>query len=122
MLGQSGLMKKLWRIKDHMFCRSIPVILTTAQLLEVQHAPQNVSVEQGLIEAKDLKLTPLDFAPINYRAADDLSLNSIAEVFSGPDITSDLISRQTRTVFVVQSKSIVKFLAWAGHHLVEHLP
>ena len=119
MLGHSGLMKKLFAMDSHFFARSIPVVLTTAQLFEAKFDVQKVSLREGFIKSSDLELKPLDFAPVHYHAADDLSLAPLTAVFSRPDITSDLTQWQTRTIFVVQASCVVDFLGWAGQHLTE---
>jgi hypothetical protein len=137
--GQTGLMTKLWGFDSGSFIRSIPVVVTTAEIYEARFDHNKIEVQSGQIKASDLELEPLDFCGVHYRPDDDLALKTETpptgvdamgsdstrftlnqtEVSGNrrSDIHGDLTRFQMRTVFVVQAASINKFLEWADAHL-----
>jgi hypothetical protein len=123
MKGQSGLMAKFESSNVTGFARSIPLVVTTAELVEAKFDPMKVSIETGTIAAGDLELVPMPYCAVNYRADDSLALPMLAppgrsEGFNDL-IISDIINAQIRTVFVVRATVINKFLNWASSNLLE---
>jgi len=110
--GQSGFMAKFSEFQNTMKAKAIPVVITTAQLFEAKIDARNVDLANGTIKASDLELEHLDFCAVNYRADDALSPQSQFAA-QNRDLDNFLIFR-TRTVFVVQSGCLVKFLTWVN--------
>jgi hypothetical protein len=110
--GHTGFMAKLMLGTQPGILRSIPIVVTTAQLLEAQFDPHTVSLSTGMIEPKDLTLQPMDFCAVNYHADDSLALNSDYAGVLEPKIEIDMWFRQTRSIFIVHAEAINKFLTW----------
>lgn len=110
--GQTGLLSKVSRIDSAGCWRSIPVVVTTAHLFGVSFEVGNVSLSHGMIDAKNLTLTPLRFCAVNYHADDNLSLRSAYAPKIRGNIQQDLNLRQIRTVFVVHAQEVNRFLVW----------
>ena len=117
MKGHSGLMAKLVSSNDNKFLRSIPLVVTTAELVEAKFDPKQVSIENGMIAAADLQLAPMDWCAVNYRADDNLALPGLTPQERSVGL-NDLINSQIRTVFVVRALAINKFLNWASCNLL----
>jgi hypothetical protein len=117
MKGQSGLMRKLWNIETVGYARAIPVVVTTAELMEADFDPNRITMENGMILPDDLELISMDFCAVNYRPDNSLALPLVAGNFPQVGV-NDLIGAQIRTVFVVHTTALTKFLNWAGHHLL----
>jgi hypothetical protein len=117
MKGQSGLMAKFESTGNSAETRSIPVVVTTAELLEAGFDPRDVSLETGTIDAAKVTVAPMDYCAVNYRADDSLALPNLT-----PDERSvgfnDLINAQIRTIFVVRATAINAFLNWASENLI----
>jgi hypothetical protein len=120
--GHTGMMNKLRFFEQYVvsFYRSIPVIVTTAQLFEVGFNSNDVSLEAGTIDSSLLKLTPHKFCAINYHPDDSLSVKREHTYYRKEDVSSDLSFFQTRTVFIVHASATNEFLVWAGEHLIKH--
>jgi hypothetical protein len=121
--GHSGMMNKLrsYEKTDGMsFYRSIPVIVTTANLFEAEFDCKNISLNNGMIESSLLKLVPQKFCAINYHPDDSLSIPRQHSNYIRSDVLTDMNFYQTRTVFIVYSSAINDFLFWAGEHLTKH--
>jgi hypothetical protein len=117
MKGHSGLMAKLLSFDSGACLRSIPVVVTTAELLEAQFDPSKISLEDGCIDQADVAPTQLEFCAVNYHANDMLAVKSGFAPDTLRDIEADLLYRQIRTVFVVHAPAINKFLNWASGDL-----
>ncbi len=116
--GQSGLMNKFERAQSAGMFRCIPVVVTTADLLEAEFDPTLVSVETGMIEAKALNLVSMDYCAVNYHADDSLALPLPSPHERAPGV-NDLINAQIRTVFVVKATALNTFLNWANFNLMD---
>jgi hypothetical protein len=116
MKAHSGLMAKFESSNDRGSFRSIPVLVTTAELVEAKFDPKRVSIQTGMIDAADLDLASLDYCAVNYRADDNLALKPLNPQKLGVGL-HDLINAQIRTVFVVKATALHKFLNWASTHL-----
>lgn len=110
--GQTGLLSKVSKIDSAGCWRSIPVVVTTAQLFGVAFQLGDVSLSHGMVDSKALRLTPLQFCAVNYHADDSLSLKSTYAPKVRGDIQQDLKLRQARTVFVVHAEEVNRFLVW----------
>jgi len=117
--GQAGFMAKQLGFTGEPYLTAIPVVVTTAQLFEARFDEAAVSLDTGMIQPVDLKLTPVDFCAVNYHANDSLAVRS---PFSPPcqSIEDDIAYWQARTVFVVQSNAVSRFLDWLGTHVAIH--
>jgi hypothetical protein len=64
-----------------------------------------------------LKLDPMEFCAVNYHANDQLAVRS---KYAQPlkTIELDMEFGQIRTVFVVQSEAILKFLDWLDANII----
>jgi len=121
--GHSGMMNKLrsYERSDGMsFYRSIPVIVTTANLFEAEFDCKNISLNNGMIEESSLKLVSQKFCAINYHPDDSLSIPRQYSNYIKGDVLADMNFYQTRTVFIVHSSTINDFLFWAAEHLTKH--
>jgi hypothetical protein len=112
--GNTGLMRKFRRFNKTLSYRSIPVVVTTAEILALDFQQEKVSRETGMIEPADLDVRPLDYCAVLYRADDNLSVPVDEYTVAPSDITVDLFSFQVRTVFVVQATAVTEFLCWLG--------
>jgi hypothetical protein len=108
--GQSGLMAKLVRFINEFVIKAIPVVVTTAELFEARFDIHKVPLASGEIDSKHLKLVPLEFCAVNYHPEDAVTTKS-PHVIEANNLESDIL-KHTRTVFVVQSQSVIKFLDW----------
>ncbi|EEF63361.1 hypothetical protein [Pedosphaera parvula] len=117
-LGQSGLMGKVIDFEHPNDFRVIPVVVTTAEMFQADFDVDRIPLETGAINDTDLQLKPLDFCAVNYRPNDNLALKTHVRHRRG-DLVADLTFWQLRTVFVVQAKSILKFLKEADLTLVK---
>ncbi len=120
--GHTGLMYKLREYeKEAMsFFRSIPLIVTTADLFAADYDIGKVSLETGMIDGASLKLIPQKYCAINYHPDDGLSVKRERSNHRKSDVHSDMEFFQNRSVFVVNSSSMREFLFWAGEYLTEH--
>jgi hypothetical protein len=110
--ANNGLILKLLTFKSQpKRFWSVPVVVTTAELLEVEFNVEDVSLSHGMIASSKINLMPHEFIAVNYHADNCLSLKHKAWTIS--DLKEDLANFQTRTVFVVQSSAIDAFLSWA---------
>jgi len=115
--GQAGFMSKQLKFQGPMKIVAIPIVVTTAQLFEAQYEAAQISLRDGTIKASDVRLQPLEFCAVNYHANDKLAVRSDhAPVCT--KIEDDVLFWQSRTVFVVQSDSIVVFLNWLDSNIV----
>lgn len=114
--GLSGFMLKCRNGTDTALLSAVPVVVTTAELVEAEFDPKKISVADGMITANDLKLKPMDYCAVNYRADDSLSLQMLTPWERNVGI-NDLISAQIRTVFIVRATALNHFLTWAGDML-----
>jgi hypothetical protein len=114
--GQTGFMAKQLEFRGESCVTAIPIVVTTAQLFEARFDLENVSLVSGSIAAKDLKLTPITSCAVNYHPDDRLAVSSHF-ARKAIDVETDIF-RQTRTVFVVQSESIIQFLNWLAANIV----
>lgn len=117
--GQTGLMAKQIKTDDVMRLRVVPVVVTTAQLFEARFDLQSVSVATGMIAPEHLKLVPLEFCAVNYHPNDNLASRSEYMPRVSAEVDIDLRLFHTRTVFVVQSESLIKFLHWLHDHVAD---
>jgi len=117
MRGQSGLVTKLISFDSTDRFQIIPIVVTSAELFDADFDPSTVSLRDGCINPKDLKLSSMEFCGINYHADDDLSARSCWINSKPTNLQHDLGSYQRRTVFVVQAEAISKFLTIAKKHL-----
>ena len=118
--GQTGLFSKFrtFSLSIHNY-RSVPVMVTSAQLYEAEFQIETIDRTNGTIDESDLKLKPLDFCAVNYHADDSLTLNSPWGAQQKHDIKTDIARFQTRTVFITQASSLDKFLDWASANLTD---
>ena len=117
MRGHSGLMGKLMSFDSHTNPRCVPVVVTTAELIEAQFDANKISLGHGSLDSSEVKLSALEFCAVNYHADDQLAVNSAHASGSRRAIDSDLAFWQIRTVFVVHATAINSFLSWAGKNL-----
>ena len=112
-LGQTGFALRLRKVCERSF-RLLPVVVTTAELFSADFSVDRVSLDRGMLQPADLSLKPMSWLAVNYR------INAVICELSGitttpkRDLAADLLARQVRTVFVVQSAQVRQFLAWAG--------
>jgi hypothetical protein len=121
--GSSGLMEKMSLYEEtnaRSFCRSIPVVVTTAQLFEADFEASKIPLETGMIEPSSINLISHNFCAVNYHADDSLSIKSDDSNYRKEDAVSDMNFFQIRTVFIVHAAAINNFLIWAGERLTEH--
>ena len=114
-LGQAGLVYKLCRARATII-RLIPLVVTTAELMSAHFEADNVSLNRGTIQPKDLKLEPRKWLAVNYRISDLVSHYSGFTGIQTTSIAEQLVARQVRTVFVVQAEYIQPFLEWLEKH------
>lgn len=118
--AQTGLISKLGTFTTPLnYFRSIPVLVTSAQLFEAEFPNERIDRANGTIEETDLKLKPLEFCAVNYHADDSLSLGSLWQTKRKDDIKTDISYFQTRTVFIAQASALDNFLIWASKNLTE---
>ena len=116
--GHTGLMKKLKSFEPTPeYCRTIPVLVTTADLFEADFHAKNINLATGTIDSNHVKLNPQEFCAVNYRADDTLSMRSHLVNSNKKDVASDIAEFQTRTVFVVNARAVTNYLNWAGSAL-----
>jgi hypothetical protein len=115
--GHSGLVEKFCQSNATGLFQSIPVVVTTADILEAAFDSRRISEGDGMINEADLKLVPREYCAVNYRADDTLAVKNRTghERSIG---TIDLVNGQIRTVFVVNIRALNKFLNWAGQNLI----
>jgi hypothetical protein len=116
-LGQTGLANTLRRAHLLMI-RLIPIVVTTAELMNAHFEDDKVSLEAGKIDPKDLRLEPRKWLAVNYRISDVISQFSGVNANLTTSIAQHLASRQVRTVFVVQAEHIQPFLEWLEKHFI----
>jgi len=119
MRGHSGLMAKLLSFEQGFFLRSIPVVITTAEMLGVEYDLNEVSLELGMIEGSALRLKPLEFCAVTFHADNSLSVGWKYNQRVPQSIESDMRLWQTRTIFVVSAPATGDFLTWAGRNLTD---
>lgn len=108
--GQSGLFSKFRTFPFHVHnYRSVPVMITSAQLYEAKFQIETIDRANGTIGESNLNLKPMDFCAVNYHADDSLTLNSPWRTQQKTDIETDIAHFQTRTVFITQASSLDKF-------------
>ena len=121
--GQTGMMDKIRRFERGgaiSFSRSIPVIVTAAQIFEAQFKSDDVALIDGTIDVSSLDLVPHKFCAVNYHADNSLSIQREYTNYIKSDVLADLNRFQIRTVFIVHSLAINDFLSWAGGNLTKH--
>jgi len=120
--GHTGLMEKLRRFEREAmsFYRSIPVLVTTAQLFEAKFNAKDIALKTGMIEPSSIEMSALNFCAVNYHSDDSLSIPRQYTSHRKGDVATDIMFFQNRTVFIVNSLAINDFLSWAGHYLTEH--
>ena len=91
-----------------------PIVVTTAELLSADFSVDRVSLDSGKLEPADLSLKPMSWLAVNYHINDVICELSGITTTPKKDLAADLLARQVRTVFVVQSAQVRQFLAWAG--------
>ena len=89
-------------------------MVTTAEMFDAVFNQNSVCLETGMLEPKDLMLSPLEYCAVNYRPDDNLSIEPPRGYSGRTDVLIDLTGCQLRTVFVVRATAINKFLRWAG--------
>ena len=104
-------MEKMLRFEDSWRVDSFPVVITTARLVEASFDMKNVPLKSGTIDSKYIALKPLDFCAVNYHADHSLAVTS-EHSFPIKKLDDDAAYGQTRTVFVVSSDKLSKFLDW----------
>jgi len=114
MLGQAGLASRL-RDAHELHFRLFPVVVTTAELVSARFSNDHVSLEDGMIQAKDLALEPRQWLAVNARMNDLTCRATGVTVNRNTDLASDIAAWQVRTVFVVQAVHMQHFLAWLEH-------
>jgi hypothetical protein len=115
--GQTGFMAKQLTFQGPFYIVAFPVVITTAQLFEARFDIGQVSLSAGTIKPSDVTLVPMEFCAVNYHANDKLAVRSdYAPALT--TIENDILFGQTRTVFVVQSNSIILFLNWLNANIV----
>ena len=95
------------------YFKSIPVVVTTAQMFEAQFSVRDVSRTDGTLDAANLKLGPIEFCAVNYHADDSLSIPTDLTRFRKSDIGADLTRFQVRSVFLVRATAVGRFLNWS---------
>jgi len=118
--GQSGLLSKFrtFSLPIHNY-RSVPVMVTSAQLYEAEFEVEAIDKTNGTIKESDLNLKAMDFCAVNYHADDSLTLNSPWGIQQKSDIKTDISHLQTRTVFITQASALDHFLSWASGNLTD---
>jgi len=110
-LGQAGLGLRLRKAHILNF-RILPVVATTAELMSADFDAENVSLDRGAIDAKDIKISPRKWLAVNFRINQAISASVPTGLHNKISLAADLTLRQVRTIFVVQSEHIQEFLAW----------
>ncbi len=110
-LGQAGLSLRLWKACELNY-RFLPIVVTTANLMSARLPAERISLERGTIEAADLQLEPRNWLAVNFRVNDGVSQHSRITTHRRTPVPEDLAARQVRTIFVVQSAHLQKFLVW----------
>lgn len=110
-LGQAGLALRL-RAAHALNFRLLPVVVTTADLMSAEFSVDRVSLNHGMIEARDLRLQSRHWLAVNYRINDVVCRYSGVSTNRTTDLAADIGARQVRTVFVAQAAHIQQFLAW----------
>jgi len=115
--GQAGFMAKQLEFEGPFKMVAIPAVVTTAKLYEARFDEGQISLDAGTIEPSMLKLDPMEFCAVNYHANDQLAVRS---KYAQPlkTIELDMEFGQIRTVFVVQSEAILKFLDWLDANII----
>jgi len=111
--GTSGLVEKLVQMhsSDSYTYQVIPIVVTTAELYHAAYAPGDIDIITGTIELDKFKIHPKPYLAVNYHAGEGLGLDRHCFAGDKPDtIVEDLLGRNMRTVFVVQSKKTNDFL------------
>ena len=114
--GQAGFMAKQLEFEGPPRAVAIPVVVTTAKLYEARFDEGQISLNAGTIEPTMLTLDPMEFCAVNYHANDQLAVRS---KYAPPRkiIELDMEFGQIRTIFVVHSEAILKFLDWADANI-----
>ena len=110
-LGQAGLGRRLREMHNLKF-RTVPVVVTTAEILVADFAATDVSLERGDLRAANLKLSPKPWVAVNYRINDTLVRQGSLTSNAGRDVAEDVFCRHLRTIFIVQAQKISPFLEW----------
>lgn len=117
-LGQVGFMDMLMSATPALnYCRTIPVMVTTAELIEVKFDVDNISIAEGEISHADVETKRLPFCAVNYRA--DTTFSPPLNRNWSPSLKGirALDGFQPRTVFIVNSTNLPEFLAWSARYL-----
>ncbi len=110
-LGQAGLGRRLREMHNLKF-RTVPVVVTTADILAADFSPTDVSLGRGDLRAEHLKLSQKPWVAVNYRINDTLVRHGSITSNIGRDVAEDVFCRHLRTIFIVQAQKISSFLAW----------
>jgi len=110
-LGQAGLGRRLREMHNLKF-RTVPVVVTTADVLVADFGARSVSLERGNLQAENLKLAPHPWVAVNFRINDSLVRSGMITSNTGRDVAEDAFCRHLRTIFIVQAKKISAFLEW----------
>jgi hypothetical protein len=90
----------------------IPLVVTTAELMSAHFDADKVSLDRGTIDPKNLTLKPRKWLAVNYRISDVVSQFSGFTANRTTSTAEHLVTRQVRTIFVVQAEHIQPFLEW----------
>jgi len=95
----------------------IPIIVTTATLYVAHYKPEDVDLETGTIDREKVGLGPqgqppeeVEWVLVDYGAGESVAPRSIPENYVGVD-PAELQKYKTRSIFVVNSKSIPSFFS-----------
>lgn len=96
----------------------IPVVVTTAQLYVATYEPHDIDLSTGRVNKDQVNFGPPDQLPqeefwvlVDYSVGENLAPESIPEEYYGVD-PNELVKYKTRSIFVVNSKFLVKFFSF----------
>jgi hypothetical protein len=114
-LGQTGLALKL-RAAHELTINLVSIVVTTADIVSAEFDCGKVSLSNGFIDSKEIKLQPRKWLAVNHRASDVICQFSRFSTLKQTSIGDHVRSWQVRTVFVVQAEHVLEFLAWLDKH------
>ena len=106
--GQSGLAKTVSTASNPNLFRSIPVVVTTANLFVANFDEANINKQTGRIEESQVAVEEKPFLAVTYRASDSLKLRGASEA-GRMSLTQHLRRFMVRTIFVVNSNHLLEF-------------
>lgn len=120
MFGQSGLFQKLQDYNESdIFC-AIPLIATTARLLQLDFDVDDVDLSSGRLSPDAVACRDVPAVAVNYAGNNHMALFGEEVPYKRQNIKDDLLRWQTHTYFITRAADINDFLARLDRSLSRH--